>query len=212
MALLDRMLSKPVCKPFLPTRFSILSLGLLLGVAYFALAIPLQTKTIERIDIRGYRRYPEGMIRSKIKSKPGDVCQTDRLALDVQSLYQTGLFENVEVRQKEGDTGRVVTFLVKEKPVIRSIEFVGFGSLRISAIEAYFEEHKIDFKVESLYDRAKLNAAEQALEQLLAQQGRRRDGKIHTEVHQIPPSSIRVRFILGEIPKSGRKPVVGPGH
>ncbi len=192
----------------LPTRFSILSLGLLLGVACIALATPLQTNTIERIDIRGYRRCPEVALRSKIKSKPGDVCREDRLMLDVQSLYQTGLFENVEVRQKDGDTGRIVTFLVKEKPVIRSIEFVGFRSLQISTIEAYFKEHKIDFRVESTYDRAKLKAAEQALEQMLAQQGRH-DGKIRTEIHQMPPSSIRVRFILGENRESDTKPAVG---
>ncbi len=72
------------------------------------------------------------------------------------------------------------------------------------AIEAYLEEHTINFKVGSPYDSAIAKTAEKALEQLLAEQGRH-DGKIRTEVHQISPSNVQVRFILEGYPNSGTR-------
>jgi outer membrane protein insertion porin family len=188
----------------LPARFPIFALGFLFAVTLYAPAKQAQKATIERIEIRGYQRYPEDVLRSYVKSKPGDICDEERLRLDLSALYETGLFEKIEISEKDGHTGKVVTFQVREKPVIRVIEFVGFKSLRSPAIEAYFKEHKIDFRVESLYDAAKLESAERALDQMIAQQGRH-PGKVRTEIKQIPPTSIGVRFIFEEENKATPK-------
>lgn len=158
---------------------------------------PPQKTTIERIDIRGYRRTPEEVTRSCIKSEPGGIFDEARIQLDLRALYATGSFERIEVRESDGDIGKIVTFEVREKPLIRNIEFVGFKSFDVSAIEAYFKEHKVDMKVNSLYDPARLRLAEQAIERLLAQQGVR-SGAVHSEIEKIPPESVRVRFILAE--------------
>jgi outer membrane protein assembly factor BamA len=50
-------------------------------------------------------------------------------------------------------------------------------------------------KVDSLFDVAKLRAAERALKQMLAQQGES-SGAVHSEIEPIPPASVRVRFVL----------------
>ncbi len=187
-----------------PTRFSILVLAFLFALTLSAHAKQAQKATIERIEIRGYHRYPEDVLRSYVKSKPGDIFDEERLQLDLHALYDTGFFEKVEISDKDGDMGKIVTFQLTEKPVIRVIEFVGFEPLRMSDVEAYFKEHKIDFKVDGLYDPSKLRSAQKALEQLLAQQGQH-PGKVRTEIKQLPPASIGVRFILDEQNKATTK-------
>jgi uncharacterized protein (TIGR02246 family) len=152
-----------------------------------------QKSTVERIDIRGFRRYGDDMIRSHIQSKPGGVYDEALLNLDLRAIYATGYFENVEINERDGYAGKIVTFEVRERPLIRSIEFSGF-KFELSQIESYFKQHKVDIRVDTLFDVAKVRTAERALEQMLAQQGRH-PGKVHTELESIPPSSVRVKFI-----------------
>jgi outer membrane protein insertion porin family len=177
--------------------FSTLALGFLFWVTLYAPAKQVQKATIERIEIQGNHRYTEDVLRSRVKSNPGDICDEALLKLDLRSLYETGFFEKIDIDEKDGHTGKIVTFQVTEKPVIRALEFVGFEPLRMSDIEAYFKDHKIDFKVEGLFDPSKLRSAQKALEELLAQQGQRPD-KLHTEIKQTSPTGIGVRFILDE--------------
>ena len=39
---------------------------------------------------------------------------------DFMTLYNTGLFDDIVLRVEDGEKGKIVTFEVKEKPVIRS--------------------------------------------------------------------------------------------
>ena len=75
---------------------------------------------IERIDLRGNRRIPEDIIRNYIHSKPGEPYSTTQLQSDRKALYETGFFESIEIQEKDGDLGIIVTFIVKESPIIGS--------------------------------------------------------------------------------------------
>src|SRR3974390_3020665 len=70
--------------------------------------------TIERIDIRGNRRIQEDNIRFYIQSRAGESFDEGRLELDLRALYKANFFENIEVEERDGDTGKIVTFIVKE--------------------------------------------------------------------------------------------------
>jgi outer membrane protein insertion porin family len=182
----------------------------MLPLAFLTVAAPNvptqheQKATIEWIEIRGNHRYPEDVLRPRIKSKPGDTFDEVLLKLDLRSLYETGFFEKIEMDKKDGDTGQIIAFQVTEKPVIRAIEFVRFEPLRMSDVEACFKERKIDFTVDRLFDPSKLRSAQKALAELLAQHGQRPEA-LRTELEQLPPCSIRVRFILGDKGKTPEK-------
>jgi outer membrane protein insertion porin family len=93
-----------------------------------------------------------------------------------------------------------VTFIVKEKPLIREIKYVGNKSFTESNILDHFKERKVGLTIDSQYDPAKIRQAERALIDLLAMNGKPL-GTVHTEVDPIPPSSVRVRFVMDEGPK-----------
>ncbi len=156
---------------------------------------------IERIDIRGNRRMKEEDIRSYIQSRPGDVYDEDRLQFDLRSIYKEAKwFENVEVTSMDGDTGKIVTFLLQEKPLIREIKYTGNKSFTESNILDHYKERKVGIVQDSIYEPAKIRAAEKALKELLLQNGRPL-GTVHSEIEQVPPSSVRLTFVIDEGPK-----------
>lgn len=162
-----------------------------------ALAQQARRTTIENILIRGNRRIQEDTIRFYIQSRPGDVYDPARLELDLRALYKANFFENIEVEERDGDTGKIITFIVKEKPLIRSIEYSGNKSFTESNILDHFKQKKVGLTVDSQYDASKIRAAERALVDLMAQNGKPL-GTVHTEVENIPPSSVRIRFVMDE--------------
>ncbi len=182
------------------SRPAILYVLLALTPGPLALAQQAQRNTIERIDIRGNRRIPEDTIRFYVQSRPGDVYDEDRLGLDLRALYKANFFENISIEERDGDTGKIVSFILKEKPLIRSIQYEGAKSFTESNILDHFKERKVGITVDSQYDPAKIRAAERALQDLMERNGKPL-GTVRTEIENIPPSSVRVRFIMDEGPK-----------
>jgi outer membrane protein insertion porin family len=152
---------------------------------------------IERVDIRGNRRVPEDTIRFYIQSRQGEPYDEARLELDLRALYKANFFENIEVEERDGDTGKIVTFVLKEKPLIRSITYEGNKSFTESNILEHFKTRKVGLTVDSQYDPSKIRAAERALKELMEQNGKPL-GTVRTEIENIPPSSVRVRFVMDE--------------
>lgn len=156
---------------------------------------------IERIDIRGNRRMKEEDIRYYIQSHAGDVYDEDRLALDLRYLYKEGkAFESIEITATDGDTGKIVTFLLVEKPLVREIKYAGNKSFTESNILDHFKERKVGIVQDSAYEPAKVRAAERALKELMVQNGRPL-GTVHTEIENVPPNSVRLKFVMDEGPK-----------
>jgi outer membrane protein insertion porin family len=174
---------------------------LLIDTAVFAqeLSEPTPATTIERIDIRGNRRIPEETIRFYIQSRPGEPYSESRLESDLRAVYKANFFENIEIQERDGDAGKIITFIVKEKPLIRAIEYVGNKAFSESSILDEFKEKKVGLTTDSQYDPSKIEAAKRALKGLMLQNGKPL-GTIRSEIDDIPPSSVRVRFIMDEGP------------
>ncbi|NLT65236.1 MAG: outer membrane protein assembly factor BamA [Acidobacteria bacterium] len=165
-----------------------------------ALAQQMPGTRIERIDIRGNRRVPEDNIRFYIQSRPGEPYDVVRLERDLRELYRSNSFENIEIQERDGDVGKIITFVVKEKPLIRAIEYSGNKSFAESDILDAFKEKKVGVSIDSQYDPSKVRAAERALRDLMLQNGKPL-GTVRTEIEPIPPSSVRIRFLMDEGPK-----------
>ncbi len=166
--------------------------------------VPLQGRTddvlVERVDVRGNRRIPEDTIRFYIQSRPGERYDEGRLELDLRALYKSNFFEYIEIDEKDGETGKIVTFILREKPLIRSIEYAGAKSFTESNILEHFKTQKVGLTVDSQYDPAKIRTAEKSLRDLMQLNGKPL-GTVHSEMTSVPPSGVRVRFVLNEGPK-----------
>ena len=156
--------------------------------------------TVQEIRITGNRRIPEDTIRFYIQSRAGEFFDLQQLEQDLRALYKANFFETIEIDEIDGDLGKILTFIVKEKPLVRGIEYTGNKSFSESDILEHFKEMKVGLTVDSQYDAAKIRLAERALKELMTQNGKPL-GTVRSEVETIPPSSVRVKFVMDEGPK-----------
>jgi outer membrane protein insertion porin family len=158
-------------------------------------------KAIEAIDFRGQRRVPQETLRALISTKKGDIYNEDDLHRDFMSLWNSGRFDDITLQTEAGPNGGVVlTWVITERRVVRSIKYEGVKSLTVSEILDRFKERKVGLSVESQYDPNKVQHAAVVIKEYLAERGRQ-FATVEPEVRQIPPSSLEVVFNVNEGPK-----------
>jgi outer membrane protein insertion porin family len=172
-------------------------LALFLAAASVAWA---QTDVISEIDVTGNRRIPADTIRARIFSKAGDVYDAAALERDFNSLWNTGYFEDIKFSREQTPKGWRIIVQVKEKPTIRTIDYVGLSSVSNSDVLDRFKQDKVGLVVESQYDPTRIKKAEVSIKGLLAEHGRQ-FATIKTEIRQVPPAAVGITFVVKEGPK-----------
>jgi outer membrane protein insertion porin family len=155
---------------------------------------------VEAITFRGSRRVPQETLRGMITTRKGDVYNEETLRRDFQTLWNTQRFDDIRLETEPGATGIIVTFVVTERPVVRTIKYEGAKSVTVSEILDRFKERKVGLSVESQYDPAKVQRAAVVLKELLGERGRQ-FAKVEPDIRRIPPSSLEVIFNVDEGPK-----------
>ena len=108
---------------------------LLLVLLTFGLPTVFGQDSISRIDIQGNKVVSDATIVSKIKIRAGQDYNENIINADVKNLYATGFFDSVEVEKKDAAQGPVVIFKVKEKPVLKEVDFVNSRYIRKKRME-----------------------------------------------------------------------------
>ena len=101
---------------------------LLVALAAFAPspeAVAQGTAVFSRIDVAGNQRIEADTVRSFAGIEPGQPVSPEQMNLAVRNLFDTGLFEDVQVMP---EAGRLV-ITVKENPTINQIAFEGNDAL-----------------------------------------------------------------------------------
>ncbi len=176
--------------------------GLLVGLILLILCgmAAAQGPIVTEIVIHGNRRIPADTIRARIFTRAGDPYDEQALERDFSSLWNTGYFEDLRIEKEEAPGGYRIHIYVKEKPVIRRIEYRGLNSVSQSDVLDRFKERKVGLTTENPYDPTKVKKAEVAIKDLLAEHGRQ-FASVKTEIHPIPPAAVEVYFIVNEGPK-----------
>ena len=161
---------------------------------------PAEATVIESIIFRGNRRIPAATLRARIFSKPGDVYDEGALERDFMALWNTGFLDDIRLEVSDGKTGKIVTFFVREKKLVRSIDYKGLSSVQTSDVLDRFKERKVGLSIQSQYDPVVIKRAEVVLQQLLAEHGRQ-FASVRARTRNIPPNSVALTFIVVEGPK-----------
>lgn len=82
------------------------------------------TKVAE-VKVSGNERIETDAILRVIQSKPGDIFSKDKVSADLKRIYAMEYFEDVKIDVVDSSKGKLVTFLVEEKPVIERIDISG---------------------------------------------------------------------------------------
>ena len=130
---------------------------------------------VERIDFEGNRRIRRDTLQARIFTRQGDPYNEETLRRDFQALWNTQFFEDVKLEVQDSPdkpNGKIVTFIVKERPAIRRIRYEGIHSISESDILDRFKEKKVGLTVESPFDPTRIKKAEVVLKELLGEHGR----------------------------------------
>src|SRR5262252_5543977 len=164
-------------------------------VLFVLLALILQEPSpnrIENVEIRGNRRVPVDTIKYHLQTKPGDTLNMDVIRRDVKELYAQKFFDDIRVDTEEGKNGGIsVIFVVKERALIRGVDFNGANSITRSDILDKLREKKISVSQETPYDPSKIKQVEGVIKMMLAEKGHQ-DATVESTVEDIPPNSVKL--------------------
>lgn len=136
-------------------------------------------------------------------TRPGQVYNANNIERDFNALWNTGYFDDIRAIWSDDPkvkNGRIVTFFVREKKIVRSIDYKGLSSVSVSDVMDRFQEEKVGLSIDSQFDPVIVRRAEVVLEEMLAENGRQL-ATVTPRTRNIPPDSVALTFVVVEGPK-----------
>ncbi len=124
---------------------------------------PPSGERIDDIKILGVERIEPATVLTYLDARIGDSMTQDTLDRALKSLFATGLFSDVTLRQK----GHILEVTVAENPVINEIAFEGNDKIKDDELRA-----EIQLRPRQVFSRSKVQADVNRLYQLYRRQGR----------------------------------------
>lgn len=166
-----------------------------------AAAVHAQDVTVEQVLIRGNRRIPESTAKIWIATREGDPYNPAQLDRDVRALYAQGHFDDVKVFAEEGTRGgKIITFEVKEWPLLLDIRYEGLKSVQQSTLLEEFRKRQVGLSKESQYDPVKARRAAAVIKEMLANEGRP-EAKVEPVKEDISQTAVALIFKIEEGPR-----------
>src|SRR5438046_4322254 len=97
---------------------------------------------IEDVRVAGNRRIPTETIKYNLQTKPNDQFNPNIIRRDIKTLYALGHFDDIRVDEEQGKIGKIITFFVREKKLIRSVTLDGVKTITNSEILDKLKEKK----------------------------------------------------------------------
>lgn len=94
---------------------------------------------IDRVDVRGEKRVEEEAIRVQLRSQPGTRLDEATVDSDIKALYRMGFFDNIEADFSRENGLGVLTYTVRERPLIGQVRIEGNDKLDREELDAAFK-------------------------------------------------------------------------
>jgi len=91
---------------------------------------------IGEILVRGNERIEPAAVLANVGTRKGDIFNPEQVREDIKSVYEMGYFEEVKADLSEGPSGKVLTFVVREKPTIQTVNIKGNKKIKDKDIQA----------------------------------------------------------------------------
>lgn len=172
-------------------RFKRLLVGIALIAAIWTAAPDVFAQnrgTISEIVVEGAQRIEPGTIRSYLLIKEGEAADPVRINRSLKSLFATGLFADVTMRQ---DGSRLIVNVV-ENPIINRVAFEGNKKVEDSTLEA-----EVTLRPRVIFTRAKVQADLQRILAVYRSTGRF-GATVEPKVIRLPQNRIDLAFEINE--------------
>jgi outer membrane protein insertion porin family len=154
-------------------------------------SVPQRARLAE-IRITGNQRVEEESIRRRLSMQPGDPFTREALQEDVRSVYQMGYFRDVQVDLRETEQGKIITYVVAENPIIRSINYAGNRHVKKEKLDEI-----LTIKPNQTMDFRKLYENQQRIQSYYSQSGYYL-ATVKYSLLQVDENSVAVTFDVTE--------------
>ncbi len=151
-----------------------------------------QSNIVEDVRVKGNQRIEKDAILAVVRTRPGTVLDYEKLDKDLRDIYRMGYFSDVKIEVKDGKKGKIVTFIVKEKPIISKIVFEGNKNVSEDKLKK-----EIGIKLYSMLDYSALRQSINKLKDYYAQKGYY-NAEIKYEVISMPKNQVIIKYKIKE--------------
>ncbi len=90
---------------------------------------------VRGIEVRGLKRIEKEAVVGKVSTKVGSAISREMIRADVQALFNMGFFDDIQVDAETVAGGANLIVILRERPVITEIEFVGNERITTTDLE-----------------------------------------------------------------------------
>jgi outer membrane protein insertion porin family len=147
---------------------------------------------IKELTVEGNRRVQDAVILGRVQSSLGSTFNPGLLSDDLRAIFALGFFDDVQTRVEEFEGGVKVTFVVKERPFVRDVEFAGNSKIASPTLQ-----EKIDLKLGSVYNPVDVQRAVEALRNYYEEEGYF-EAQITPQTDRFADGDVKVVFSVDE--------------
>ncbi|WP_084218879.1 outer membrane protein assembly factor BamA [Syntrophorhabdus aromaticivorans] len=155
-----------------------------------------EPEKIVRIEITGNESIDRGVIANTLKTKENQPYNPEKLREDMKSIYKTGFFSDVQIDVQDTDQGKVVTFVVIERPPIKTIYISGNKKIKTEDIR-----EKLKVRPNTVMNIEKIKESMDEVRKLYASKGFY-NARVAYEIVPEEGYDIGVRFTIDEPQKA----------
>jgi outer membrane protein insertion porin family len=156
---------------------------------------------VERVEVLQNQYLQSETLLYYVSTRAGDRYDEQRLKDDFRRLWDTGFLDDLLVSARDGSTGKIVSFVVKERRRVQIVDYRGSKTLTTSNIEDELKKKEAALKIDSFYDPGKARRVEAIIRQMLVEKGRPFASVKH-EAKVVGGAGYQVSFILDDGPQA----------
>ena len=174
--------------------------GLLPLLIVAGCAIPLAAQDLEplvKIEVVGAQKQTPETVIFKSGLKVGeDVRDVDFTAV-LEKLWKTGSFDDIKLELENAEGGKKLVILIKERPLIKEIDYRGGTEIGITSIKDKIKEKKLTINPDTVYDP---DAARKIKNQIVDMAGEKgfRNPVVDVSLEPMGPGAARLVFDIKE--------------
>ncbi len=162
-----------------------------------AAASGMTGRPITRIEIQGLSQLSEETLLFYLDLHPGDALDEDQLNRKVKEMWHRGLIDDVSVDALPDADGVRLVVRVVERPVLRSVEYVGLKRLSRTDIDDRVAREHIDLGEGRPLDRGELARLKAMLEEMYQEKGYR-FAQINVRYEPVEAGAVRASLTVDE--------------
>ncbi len=177
-----------------------LRIGLLPLLLAAGSVLPLRAQDLEpivKIEVVGAQKQTSETVifRSGLK-KGEDVRDVDFTAV-LERLWKTGSFDDIKLEMADAPGGKKVIIQVRERPIIKSIDYRGGTEIGLTSIKDKIKEKKLTIAPDTVYDPDAARKIKDQIVDMAAEKGFR-NPVVDISLEPIAPGVARLVFDIKE--------------